>query len=57
MRTASSSTSNIATRLLHHPFDSFATFEAFFDAAVANPHVVMIKMTLYRVSNSHSSNV
>ena len=37
--------------LLHHPFDSFATFEAFLDAAVEDEHVVAIKMTLYRVGN------
>ena len=37
--------------LLHHPFDSFATFEAFLDAAVDDEHVVAIKMTLYRVGN------
>jgi polyphosphate kinase len=37
--------------LLHHPFDSFATFEAFLDAAVDDAHVVAIKMTLYRVGN------
>jgi polyphosphate kinase len=37
--------------LLHHPFDSFATFEAFLDAAVDDEQVVAIKMTLYRVGN------
>lgn len=37
--------------LLHHPFDSFATFEAFLDAAVNDENVVAIKMTLYRVGN------
>ena len=37
--------------LLHHPFDSFTTFEAFLDAAVDDEHVVAIKMTLYRVGN------
>jgi polyphosphate kinase len=37
--------------LLHHPFDSFATFEAFLDAAVTDPLVVAIKMTLYRVGS------
>jgi polyphosphate kinase len=37
--------------LLHHPFDSFTTFEAFLDAAVEDEHVVAIKMTLYRVGN------
>jgi polyphosphate kinase len=37
--------------LLHQPYDSFATFEAFLDAAVNDPQVVAIKMTLYRVGN------
>jgi polyphosphate kinase len=37
--------------LLHHPFDSFATFEAFLDAAVNDEQVVAIKMTLYRVGH------
>ncbi len=37
--------------LLHHPFDSFTTFEAFLDAAVRDAQVVAIKMTLYRVGN------
>jgi len=37
--------------LLHHPFDSFTTFEAFLDAAVDDEQVVAIKMTLYRVGN------
>ena len=37
--------------LLHHPFDSFATVEAFLDAAIDDEQVVAIKMTLYRVGN------
>jgi polyphosphate kinase len=37
--------------LLHHPFDSFTSFEAFLDAAVDDEQVVAIKMTLYRVGN------
>jgi polyphosphate kinase len=37
--------------LLHQPYDSFATFEAFLDAAVSDPQVIAIKMTLYRVGN------
>jgi polyphosphate kinase len=37
--------------LLHHPFDSFTTFESFLDAAARDEHVVAIKMTLYRVGN------
>ena len=36
-------------RLVHHPFDSFGSFEAFLHAAVQDPHVIAIKMTLYRI--------
>jgi len=36
-------------QLLHHPFDSFTTVEAFVRAAVKDPHVIAIKMTLYRI--------
>ena len=35
--------------LLHHPFDSFTSIETFLRAAVEDPHVVTIKITLYRI--------
>ena len=39
-------------QLVHHPFDSFASVEAFVDAAVDDPSVVAIKMTLYRIGSN-----
>jgi polyphosphate kinase len=39
-------------QLVHHPFDSFVTIEAFLRAAVSDPHVIAIKMTLYRIGQN-----
>jgi polyphosphate kinase len=38
--------------LVHHPYDSFGTFENFLKSAVRDPKVLAIKMTLYRVGAS-----
>jgi polyphosphate kinase len=39
-------------QIVHHPFDSFGPVEAFLDAAVDDPHVVAIKISLYRVGRN-----
>ncbi len=38
--------------LVHHPFDSFRSVEAFVDGAVDDPRVIAIKMTLYRIGRN-----
>src|SRR4029450_5355569 len=37
--------------MLHHPFDSFTSVERLLNAAVEDPSVVAIKMTLYRIGH------
>src|SRR5262245_1713065 len=35
--------------VIHHPFDSFTSVETFLRAAIDDPHVITIKITLYRI--------
>lgn len=39
-------------RFVHHPFDSFSAVEGFLGAAVEDPSVIAIKMTLYRIGEN-----
>jgi polyphosphate kinase len=40
--------------MLHHPFDSYKTVEAFIGAGSADPSVISMKQTLYRTSKDSS---
>jgi polyphosphate kinase len=40
--------------LLHHPFDSYKTVEAFISAGAEDPGVISMKQTLYRTSTDSS---
>jgi polyphosphate kinase len=35
--------------VVHHPFDSFGSVASFLRAAVTDPHVIAVKMTMYRI--------